>query len=504
MKKRSFLALLGFLCPLLMSAQTLVTFHTNMGIFVAEMREDVAPITAGNFIDLANEGFYDGVIFHRIISNFVIQGGDPTGTGSGGSGNIIQDEFGEGLSNTKRSLSMANSGPNTGDSQFFINLVNNIFLDHDEAPTSSAHPVFAEVIANWKFAELIGMVETDANDSPLAEVRMDSVRVRPAAGDLGWIAHWSLDGHADDDSGNYLDGDIGTALPSDDRVGNSGSALFFNNTKVEFGDRYDELLVSEDRQFSISAWVLPYGLPFTGGTVAPILAKHEPTFCQENQQQFYFAFLPNGTLEFRVAGAADGSSYLSYKTESGFASGLTEWSHLAISYDASLMDNGGEDRTSLFVNGASVPMTTELVGELFNKCEDVDVPLSIGALGASANQYCIGSTFQGLIDEVYLYDRMLSQEDIDELGATMEPSGLDQSVVKSKVYPNPLSSDYLQLEIPFDGKCEVVVKNVEGKIVQEMQALGSVKISFADYATGIYFVELSSEREFEIHRIVRK
>lgn len=503
MKNRSLLALIALLAPLFLGAQTLVTFHTNMGTFVVEMREDVAPITAGNFIDLSQQGFYDGVIFHRIISNFVIQGGDPTGTGEGGSGTIIEDEFGEGLSNTQRTLSMANSGPNTGESQFFINLVNNTFLDHDQAPLDSAHPVFGKVVANWNFADMIGTVATDADDRPLEEVRMDSVRVRPAAGDQGWIAHWALDGNALDNSGNYLNGIVEGAFAGEDRTGaENGALLFINNSKIEFGDRYDELLVAENRQFSISAWVLPFGLPFTPGTVSPIIAKHAQSFCQENQEQFYWGFLPGGELEFRVAGSADGSSYLSYKTESGFASSITEWSHLALTYDASLNDQGGWDRANLFLNGTAVPLTTELVGELFNSCEDVDAPLAIGGLGSSADQFCLGSTFQGNLDDIYLFDRILSETDIEELGFTGEPSGINTASVLSAAYPNPLTSDLLQLDIPFAGKTAIVLKNAEGKIVQEIDTENSLEISFADFVSGIYFLELRNESHFESHRII--
>ena len=101
-------------------AQTEITFYTNMGDFVVETYDTLQPITSGNFIDLVNTEFYDGILFHRVISSFMIQGGDPTGTGNGGPGYSIQDEFNSGTSNIKKTISMANSGPNTGGSQFFI------------------------------------------------------------------------------------------------------------------------------------------------------------------------------------------------------------------------------------------------------------------------------------------------------------------------------------------------------------------------------------------------
>jgi peptidylprolyl isomerase len=148
-----------------------------MGSFEVELYDNLKPITAGNFKKLVNEKFYDGVIFHRIIDNFVIQGGDPTGTGSGGPGYSIDDEFDSTLSNVVKTLSMANSGPNTGGSQFFINMKNNTFLDFDKAPLSSAHPVFGIVISGWDTVEMIEAVPVNGNDRPLNDVIMDSVRV---------------------------------------------------------------------------------------------------------------------------------------------------------------------------------------------------------------------------------------------------------------------------------------------------------------------------------------
>lgn len=158
-------------------AQSEVTFYTSKGNFVVLLHDSVMPITAGNFKSLVDTGFYDGVIFHRIISNFVIQGGDPTGTGFGGPGYTIQDEFVTGQSNVKQTLSMANTGaPNSGGSQFFINLKNNTFLDFDKAPLSSKHPVFGEVTSGWPIVEAIEVVPVDNNDRPVTDVVMDSIR----------------------------------------------------------------------------------------------------------------------------------------------------------------------------------------------------------------------------------------------------------------------------------------------------------------------------------------
>ena len=160
-----------------LSAQTIVTFYTTLGSFEVELYDTLKPITAGNFKTLVNNKFYDGVIFHRIINNFVIQGGDPTGTGSGGPGYTIPDEFDSTESNLVKTLSMANSGPNTGGSQFFINLKNNIFLDFDKAPLTSAHPVFGVVISGWDTVEIIEAVAVNSQDRPVTPVVMDSVRV---------------------------------------------------------------------------------------------------------------------------------------------------------------------------------------------------------------------------------------------------------------------------------------------------------------------------------------
>ena len=164
------------------NAQTVVTFYTTLGDFEVEMYDELKPITAGNFLDLVEEEFYDGIIFHRVISNFVVQGGDPTGTGYGGPGYTIEDEFDASLSNIKKTLSMANSGPNTGGSQFFINLKDNIHLDFDNAPLSSAHPVFGIVISGWDVVELIENVPVDGNDRPITEVVMNMIRVTQPLG----------------------------------------------------------------------------------------------------------------------------------------------------------------------------------------------------------------------------------------------------------------------------------------------------------------------------------
>lgn len=176
-KPLTILITLATLLPVMVTAQTQIRFYTTMGEFTVEMYDSITPITSGNFIDLVDSGFYDGVIFHRVIDNFMIQGGDPTGTGFGGPGYTIPDEFDSTLSNVQKTISMANSGPNTGGSQFFINLVNNTYLDFDKPPYTSAHPVFGIVTEGFDIVQDIGDVATNANDRPLTDVVMDSLRV---------------------------------------------------------------------------------------------------------------------------------------------------------------------------------------------------------------------------------------------------------------------------------------------------------------------------------------
>ena len=149
-----------------------VKLETTHGDIIIQLYTKEMPITAGNFEKLVKEGFYDGVVFHRVIKDFMIQGGDPTGTGVGGPGYTIEDEFVKGISNKRGTLSMANSGPNSGGSQFFINLVDNDFLDWDKQPLTSKHPVFGEVIQGMEVIDKIANLETGANDKPIEEVKI--------------------------------------------------------------------------------------------------------------------------------------------------------------------------------------------------------------------------------------------------------------------------------------------------------------------------------------------
>ena len=165
----------------------LAKLTTNLGNFSLELYEDVMPITASNFIELAESGYYDGIKFHRVIPKFMIQGGDPitktdnvAAYGTGGPGYAIPDEHVAGekkLSNIRGTISMANSGPNSGGSQFFINVADNANLDFDKQPLSSKHPVFGQVIGGMEVVDAIALVERNERDLPLEPVIIESVKI---------------------------------------------------------------------------------------------------------------------------------------------------------------------------------------------------------------------------------------------------------------------------------------------------------------------------------------
>ena len=146
-----------------------VLLNTSMGNIVIQLYDDM-PVTTGNFEKLVEKGFYNGLIFHRVIDGFMIQGGDPEGTGMGGPGYTIEDEFTDHNRNDRGTISMANAGPNTGGSQFFINLVDNNFLDEK-------HPAFGKVIEGMDVVDAIGRVMTGTNDRPLTEVKIIEAKI---------------------------------------------------------------------------------------------------------------------------------------------------------------------------------------------------------------------------------------------------------------------------------------------------------------------------------------
>ncbi len=148
-----------------MAKPTKILLETNKGNILIELYKE-QKVTSENFEDLVRTNTYDGTIFHRVILGFMIQGGDPTGTGYGDPKiPKIRDEFNGDQKNNRGTIAMANAGPNTGSSQFFINLVNNNFLD-------GKHPVFGKVIEGMAVVDIISQVETNSADKPLEDVKI--------------------------------------------------------------------------------------------------------------------------------------------------------------------------------------------------------------------------------------------------------------------------------------------------------------------------------------------
>ena len=157
---------------------TVAIIKTNMGTIEVELFADQTPKTVENFVGLAEKGYYNGIIFHRVIKDFMLQAGDPTGTGRGGAsfwGGKFEDEFVSDLKHdTPGMLSMANAGPNTNGSQFFITLVPTPWLD-------GKHTVFGKVINGMDVVNEIGKVKTGAGDKPVNDVVMEEVKIEKRA-----------------------------------------------------------------------------------------------------------------------------------------------------------------------------------------------------------------------------------------------------------------------------------------------------------------------------------
>jgi peptidylprolyl isomerase len=149
---------------------TTVLLQTTMGDVTIELFDQMMPTTTGNFRTLVEKGFYDGTMFHRVIDGFMVQGGDPKGTGFGGPGYTIKDELPSGNRNARGTISMANAGPNTGGSQFFLNVVDNHRLD-------PKHPAFGKVVAGMDVLDRIAKVPTDADDRPRKAVTITKARI---------------------------------------------------------------------------------------------------------------------------------------------------------------------------------------------------------------------------------------------------------------------------------------------------------------------------------------
>ncbi|KIL42591.1 peptidylprolyl isomerase [Jeotgalibacillus soli] len=181
--------------------EALVSMNTNMGAIKIKLFPEYAPKTVENFLTHSKNGYYDGLKFHRVIKDFMLQGGDPTGTGMGGEsiyGSSFEDEFSQELFNLRGALSMANSGPNTNGSQFFIVQSNDIdpgfkgqmeeagfpaeiveaYMKNGGTPwLDSKHTVFGQVIEGMEIVDEIAAVETGANDMPIEDVIIESVDV---------------------------------------------------------------------------------------------------------------------------------------------------------------------------------------------------------------------------------------------------------------------------------------------------------------------------------------
>jgi cyclophilin family peptidyl-prolyl cis-trans isomerase len=144
------------------------TLHTNHGAIEIELHDEDAPTTVGNFVKLAGDGFYDGVVFHRVIPDFMIQGGDPTGTGTGGPGYTFEDEINE-HKVERGALAMANAGPNTNGSQFFI-------VTAEATPwLDGKHTVFGRVTSGMDVVDAISQLETDSRDKPSEPVVIERI-----------------------------------------------------------------------------------------------------------------------------------------------------------------------------------------------------------------------------------------------------------------------------------------------------------------------------------------
>jgi peptidyl-prolyl cis-trans isomerase B (cyclophilin B) len=154
----------------IVGAMSKATMQTNKGTIELELFDDDAPKTVRNFVKLAGDGYYDGVIFHRVIPDFMIQGGDPTGTGTGGPGYQFEDEFNQ-HKVERGALAMANAGPNTNGSQFFI-------VTAEATPwLDGKHTVFGRVTSGMDVVDDISTLETDTRDKPRAEVRIEAVQI---------------------------------------------------------------------------------------------------------------------------------------------------------------------------------------------------------------------------------------------------------------------------------------------------------------------------------------
>ena len=219
-------------------SQTVVQWYTSMGDFRVQLRDDLVPVTAQNFIDLTDDEFYDDLIFHRVISNFMIQDGCPNGNGSGGPGYTFDDEFHPDLRHDQPGiLSMANSGPNTNGSQYFITVKPTAWLD-------DAHAVFGKVMDGMDVVYAISEVETNSNDKPLIDVVIDSIRVVVGEPTLSVIAP---------QAGMKWNGQMTNEIQWDSE--------FVGDVKIEFssdnGETWNNVIESFSAHYRAYSWTAP-------------------------------------------------------------------------------------------------------------------------------------------------------------------------------------------------------------------------------------------------------
>ncbi len=302
------------------TAQTVVQWYTSMGDFRAELREDLVPNTGENFINLTNDNFYDDLIFHRVISGFMIQDGCPNGNGFGGPGYSFDDEFHPDLRHDEPGiLSMANSGPNTNGSQYFITLAPTAWLD-------DAHAVFGKIIDGMDVVYAIGAVETNASDKPLVDVNIDSIRIVTGERTIELIAPVS--------SGKW------NAAGTSNITWNSA---FIADVKIEFssdnGASWETIEESISANTRLYEWDAPNVI--SDECFIKISDVANPDIMSMNEEAFTFASLellePNGFLTYQVgreyevtwSGELIGDLSMYYQAEDG-----GDWVFVADGIDA--------------------------------------------------------------------------------------------------------------------------------------------------------------------------
>jgi len=287
--------------------QTVVQWYTNMGDFRAQLREDLVPMTAQNFIDLTNDHFYDGLIFHRVIIEFMIQDGCPNGNGTGGPGYTFDDEFHPDLNHNEPGiLSMANSGPNTNGSQYFITVVPTTWLNN-------VHSVFGKIMDGMDVVYAISEVPVDSiNNKPYDDVIIDSIRV--VTGD----PQITLTGPTDGTKWNsVVENDI------------TWESQFIADVKIEFssdnGQSWTEVTESYSAHNRAFAW--PATNILSSECLIKISDAANPDVFDITEDPFTLSKLkllsPNGYAFYRVGSPVDvtwtsedvGNLTLSYRTE---------------------------------------------------------------------------------------------------------------------------------------------------------------------------------------------